>query len=73
MRKYMLIHHHGATACESVLDAWEKAGGPMDAVPTGCAEGDHTIWWVVRAPDRNQALAKLPPPVAEQTTPLLVE
>jgi hypothetical protein len=72
MHKYMLIHHHRETACRSLLEAWEKAGGPVDAGPSGCAEGDHTIWWVVRASDRNEALAKLPPPVAEHTTPLLV-
>ena len=73
MHKYMLIHHHEPTACRSSLDAWNEAVPPVDTGPSGCAQGDHTIWWVVRASNRNDALAKLPPPVAEQTTPLLVE
>jgi hypothetical protein len=73
MRKYMLIHRHGATACQSLHEACSRTGSPVEAGPGGCARADHTIWWVVRASDSRQALAQLPAALAERATPLLVE
>jgi hypothetical protein len=72
MRKYILIHRHGATACNSVHEECSRCGSPVEAGPGGCALGDHTIWWVVRAADSRQALAQLPDPLAERATPVLL-
>jgi len=73
MARFMLSHSHGPEECGVVFAAWRGFESPLRraAATSSCESVDggsaHAIWWQVDAPDRDAALALLPPFVAERT------
>ena len=70
MTDYLLHHRHSSTECSAVYAAWKGFESPLRktrAIST-CLEGGHAIWWRVHAGSPDEALALLPPFVAERTT-----
>jgi hypothetical protein len=69
MKNFLLQHQHEPGECEASFAAWHGFDSPLRGVsaPSTCLEGDHRIWWCVRAQDRADALGRLPAYVAERT------
>jgi hypothetical protein len=74
MPTFMLDHRHLPHECRVVFASWRGFESPLrrDAALSSCAEGgseaaEHRIWWRVEAVDAAEALAMLPPYVAERT------
>lgn len=65
----MLSHSHGAGECRTAYAAWNGFDSPLRHNETlaSCASGGHRIFWTVEAGDEHEALAQLPPYVAERT------
>jgi hypothetical protein len=68
MPTYLLEHQHEAAECKAASAAWRGFDSPLRHRPTfsTCLGGDHRLWWLVEAADGNDALAQLPPYVAER-------
>jgi hypothetical protein len=74
MERFLLSHRHAAADCGVAFAAWRGFDSPLrhgSALAT-CggdrAEGaEHVLWWTVDAPNEQDALALLPPWVAERT------
>jgi hypothetical protein len=66
---YQLSHHHTQEECRIAFAAWKGYDSPLRRIPTigSCAAGGHSLWWTVEAGDASEALAKLPPYLAERT------
>ena len=69
MPTYRLTHQHDPEECRIAWAAWKGFDSPLRHRSTfgSCAEGGHTLWWIVEAPDAAEALEQLPPYVAERT------
>jgi hypothetical protein len=70
MPNYVLHHQHEPGDCATAFAAWTGFQSPLrhrQAAST-CLAGGHALWWQVHAEDRADALALLPPYVAERTT-----
>jgi hypothetical protein len=69
MPTYRLTHQHDPDECRIAWAAWKGFDSPLrhSRVFGSCAEGGHTLWWVVDAPGAGEALAQLPPYVAERS------
>jgi hypothetical protein len=70
MSRYVLHHRHEADECGVVFASFKGHNSPLRRQPTfaSCRSGGHAIWWTVEAACEADALALLPPYVAERTT-----
>jgi hypothetical protein len=72
--RYMLTHRHGPGECRVAFAAWSGFDSPLRHHPaTGSCVSraggteEHRLWWEVEAETSADALALLPPYVAERT------
>jgi hypothetical protein len=68
MARFVLSHRHEASACRTAYAAWNGFDSPLrrgNAVAS-CASGGHRMFWTVEAASAEEALALLPPYVAER-------
>jgi hypothetical protein len=65
----MLSHRHAPSECGAVFAAWRGFDSPLrhNTAITSCVKGGHALWWTVEARDERDALAQLPPFLAERT------
>jgi hypothetical protein len=72
--RFLLHHTHTAEECEAAFAAWRGFASPLrDATTIGsCLYRGHEIWWELEAATAAQALAHLPPFVAERTAAIRV-
>jgi hypothetical protein len=70
MRRYLLHHRHEPGQCGVAYAAFKGHTSPLrhTAAVGSCVTGGHDIWWVVDAPDPEEALDQLPHFVAERST-----
>lgn len=70
MPGYLLQHHHDPRECGVVFASFRGHQTPLRHKVTvaSCRSGGHAIWWKVDAASEEDALALLPPYVAERTT-----
>jgi len=70
MPRFVLHHRHEALECGVVFASFKGHTSPLRRHPTvaSCRFGGHAIWWTVEAPSEAEAVALLPPYVAERTT-----
>ena len=70
MSRFVLHHRHQAHECGVVFASFHGHNSPLRHKPTlaSCRSGGHAIWWTVDAASEAEALALLPPYVAERTT-----
>ena len=70
MTKYLLHHHHEPDECGVVFASFKGHRSRLRHSPTfaSCRSGGHAIWWTVEAESEHDALALLPPFVADRTT-----
>jgi len=75
MPQFVIHHHHQAHDCGVVYAAFRGFDSPLRRQPTAasCPIGGHEVWWWTTAPDREGALAQLPPYVAASSTVTRVE
>jgi hypothetical protein len=66
---YMLTHTHRTDDCQIAFAAWSGFDSPLRQRPTlaSCVAGGHRLWWTVQARTAAEALAQLPPYLAERT------
>jgi hypothetical protein len=69
MSRYLLQHHHEPRECGVVFASFKGHQSPLRHRPTlaSCRSGGHAIWWTVEAESEEDALALLPPYVADRT------
>ena len=69
MRRFLLSHSHSETECAAAFAAWSGVDSELRHQTTiaGCELGDHRVFWIVEAPDAEQALDLLPGFVAART------
>jgi hypothetical protein len=70
MPRFVLHHRHEASECGVVFASFRGHDSPLRRRRTlaSCRSGGHAIWWTVDADSEAEALALLPPYVAERTT-----
>jgi hypothetical protein len=70
MPRFVLHHRHEAHECGVVFASFKGHTSPLRRHPTlaSCRSGGHAIWWTVEAPSEAEAVALLPPYVAERTS-----
>jgi hypothetical protein len=70
MHRYLLHHRHEARECGVVFASFSGHRSPLRHRQTlaSCRSGGHAIWWTVEAASEQDALALLPPYVADRTT-----
>jgi hypothetical protein len=70
MSRFVLYHRHDARECGVVFASFKGHKSPLRRQKTlsSCRSGEHAIWWTVDAASEADALALLPPYVAERTT-----
>ena len=70
MPRFVLHHRHEAHECGVVFASFKGHTSPLRRHPTvaSCRSGGHAFWWTVEAPSEAEAVALLPPYVAERTT-----
>ena len=70
MVRYVLHHRHEPPECGVVFASFKGHHSPLRHKPTlaSCRSGGHAIWWTVDAASEAEALALLPPYVADRTT-----
>jgi hypothetical protein len=66
---FILRHRHDPAKCACAYAAWKGFSSPLRRHRTlsSCVDGGHEIWWRVPARSPAEALALLPPYVAERT------
>jgi len=69
MTRYRLWHQHTPDECPAVFASWRGFRSPLRHQPTtgSCVVDDHQLWWDVDADTVEDALALVPPYVAERT------
>jgi hypothetical protein len=69
MARFMLSHSHEPQECRIAFASWQGFQSPLRRHPTlgSCMAGGHSLWWTVEAAGAQEALAQLPPYVAERT------
>jgi hypothetical protein len=74
MPRFVLEHVHTARECGVVFASFKGFESPLRRGPAvgSCAFGTHRIWWDVEAGTAAEALARLPPYVADRTTAIRV-
>jgi len=71
--RYLLAHTHEPADCAVAFAAWRGYESPLrhELASASCStNGDgrtHRIWWELEASTGHEALAQLPPWVAERT------
>jgi hypothetical protein len=72
--RFLLHHTHEATECRTAFASWRGFSSVLRhrGALGSCLTGGHEIWWTVRAADEQEALAQLPPYVAERTAAIRV-
>jgi hypothetical protein len=72
--RFLLHHTHTADECQAAFAAWNGFASPLrDGTTIGsCLYRGHEIWWELEAATAAQALAQLPPYVAERTEAIQV-
>ncbi len=70
MATYVLSHRHEPAECGIAVAAWRGFASPLRRHPAlgSCAAGGHALWWTVEAASESDALAQVPPFVAERST-----
>jgi hypothetical protein len=70
MHRYLLHHRHEAHECGVAFASFRGHRSPLRHRQTlaSCRSGGHAIWWTVEAASEQDALALLPPYVADRTT-----
>jgi hypothetical protein len=70
MPRFVLHHRHEAHECGVVFASFKGHNSPLRRQPTlaSCRSGGHEIWWTLEAASEAEAVALLPPYVAERTT-----
>jgi hypothetical protein len=70
MTQYLLHHSHEPDECGAVFASFRGHRSRLRHCPTlaSCRSGGHAIWWTVEAESEHDALALLPPFVADRTT-----
>lgn len=66
---FILDHRHTADECRTAYAAWRGYDSPLRdrAATASCADGGHRLLWTVEATTSADALAQLPPWLAERT------
>lgn len=74
MPSFLLHHQHLPHECEAAFAAWTGFESALRhrMAPSTCLTGGHGLWWLVEAATQSEALAMLPPFVAERTIPTAV-
>jgi hypothetical protein len=74
MPQFLLHHRHEPRECRAAFAAWKGFASPLRRRTTigSCLSGRHEIWWELTAPDEREALAHLPPYLAERTDAIRV-
>ena len=69
MATFVLTHTHEPTLGSAAFTAWRGFESPLRSktVLSSCVRGGHRLYWFVEADDASDALAQLPPFVAERT------
>jgi hypothetical protein len=69
MPRFLLHHTHAPQECPAAFAAWKGFSSPLRSIPTigACLWGRHEIWWQLDAAGEHEALAHLPPYVADRT------
>lgn len=69
MPVYQLTHSHKPGECTAAFAAWHGFASPLRgrATISSCLAGGHRLWWQVEAGGAEEALAMLPPFVAERS------
>jgi hypothetical protein len=69
MPSYLLCHRHAPDECGAAVAAWRGFTSPLRGRSTisSCQFGRHRVWWRVEAATANDALAQLPPYVAQRS------
>lgn len=72
--QFVLHHRHGPAECRVAFAAWKGFSSPLRRRTTfgSCLLGGHEIWWELEAASEREALAQLPPYVAERTEAIRV-
>ena len=70
MSRYLHHHRHEPAECGAVFASFKGHPSRLRHNPTlaSCRSGGHSIWWTVEAGSEQEALAFLPPFVAQRTT-----
>lgn len=70
MSRFVLENRHEAHECGAVFASFKGHHSPLRRRTTlaSCRSGGHVIWWTVEAASVEEALAQLPPYVAERTS-----
>ena len=69
----MLTHRHDTAECSVAFASWRgfdsrlRHAGTFGSCLLVNGTATHEIWWTVDAPDREEAMAMLPPYIAERT------
>jgi hypothetical protein len=68
--RYLLQHRHEPDECGVAFASFKGSESPLrhEATIGSCPSGGHQLWWTVEAGSEVEALAQLPPFVAERTT-----
>jgi hypothetical protein len=66
---FILEHRHTPADCKTAYAAWRGYDSPLRDRPANasCAGGGHRLIWTVQANSSAEALAQLPPWLAERT------
>jgi hypothetical protein len=66
---FLLSHSHSPEECVAAFAAWRGFESDLRRKPaiSTCLAGGHWIWWQVEAGTSKEALAKLPPFIAERS------
>jgi hypothetical protein len=67
--QFMLTHRHRPEECRVAFASWQGFDSPLRRKQTlaSCAEGGHSLWWTIEAESQADALAQLPPYLADRT------
>lgn len=65
---YLVSHRHSHQECRAVFASWHGFDSPLrgEVTMSSCLQGDHGLWWKVEAASAEEALALLPPFVADR-------
>jgi hypothetical protein len=74
MQRFLLHHTHAPEECPAAFAAWKGFSSPLRGRATigSCLWGRHELWWELEATSEQEALAHLPPYVAERTEPIRI-
>jgi len=73
--EFVIHHRHESNECGAVFASFQGFVSPVRrrSAPTSCRHGGHDIWWFVEAETTAQALALVPPYVAERASVTRIE